>query len=1475
MFLRFRYFELKKPLKNAHQFVFFLFVLFVVVSQTAIQAQVTRGTAGDLWADLVLGQIDFGQVTANQAVNSRVFSPTSVLVDNTGTTSRLYVYDQGNNRVLGFSDISSFASNTSSSTGGYGADMVLGQPDFAHTGANFDSTLQNYPIYPTPSAQSLCLQPPKEWSPGESTSNGNMAVDPQGNLYIPDFYNNRVLRYDKSSLVSGAANVTATYVWGQPNFSTNVPNGTPNWVDGNPVNAPTNHTFYWWWDIYDDPTMNCDAGVAIDGNGNLWVTDNYNYRVLRFPASSPGSVPSTIADVVLGQNSFTANVPASGLSDLTHMGSPEAVRVDSQGWVYVADMQKIGSTHYGRVLIYQPTSTSNGQYVYGTNNMGLVASTALTQYLAAPTGLEFDPATGGIWVTDTDADQVILYTHPAGSLVFTAKKVLLTDTPHTLHQCVPASSGDGPNFFDALGNQMNSWAFCGLLRGSVGIDNNGNVFLSGGNSSLQDILRFPAPIPTIPASPSGIAHSADMLVFKSNQITTGQANQLSSSKPNALRGLAVASAGGVTQILISDAYKLLYWNIPSGGVAGISSGTPATGNAGSNPTSILTGTYFGRITTDQAASYGSPNSHLWALATTNAGYDFQVRVYSLPLSQGDLGALVWDSINPLPLLSGGTLTLGIQNNPYFENGLAVTPDGQYLWLTDNSHNRVVRIRNPLTNPKVDIVLGQPNATNVSANQPLGTPSATNLNLPGSIKLDHNQNLYVADQSPESQGNTRELRYDAGTIQNLSSNTVLYGVPASGVFGTNGSFTSSVCSGIANDVCNPWDMAFNSDDSVMVVGMNGQDSSRYPSVLLNPRSADQPIAHLNDFSSQSFCAAFDDDNNLYMGDMNWGRVLVYLKPFTGSAYNTPTMTLTNTPSSPTPSPTNTPTFTPSSPTPSPTFTPTYPTFTWTNTPPATWTPTPTPSTCISCPTGLTFIPNSLLQIPVQVGVDSNYLYVPDEGPNTIRVFNLSTGSFSRSLTGSPYSFSLVSQIALDGQGHGFVTDINANRIVKLDATTGAGMAAITNGTLDGPYAVTMGDDGDLYVGDRETVRKFQEGPTNTFTQLAVMGTPGSSGKGSGNNQFNNPKGLVVAGGYVYVLDSGNLRVQRWNAPTGTNNYAYDATVYTMPGMNPLMMGGLTGERYVYVTYNGGVYDLLDTATTPWTLVQRCSNLTGAVNGVAVDGSGNLYFSSYGPNDVVKLPAPSFGCLTPTGTLLPTNTPTPVQGTQPPSATPNFTLTFTATYTGTSTPSWTTTATTTWTSTNSPIGTPTNSLTPTPTGTTTDTPTSSSTWTPGTATFTNSPTPSSTWSPTDTMTWTPTNSLISTPTPTQTPSYSPTVALSPTWTPTSTATLTTSFTSTFQPTATAACAKPVFYPNPYRGTDPLFIHFSPCDMGQPVRVRIFTVSFRKVVDWDLTPIAGMDKELKMVDNWNHPLANGFYYLVIDGPQGRTVHRLLVLR
>ena len=207
-----------------------------------------------------------------------------------------------------------------------------------------------------------------------------MVVDNNGNLYVSDGGNNRVLLYP-------AGSTTATRVYGQNgSFTDNAANNGG--VSANSLSNP--------------------QGIAIDSSGNLYVADQNNNRVLFYPAGS------TTATRVYGQNgSFTTNSANSNGVSATTLAQPFGLALDNGGSLYVTDYLN------NRVLFY-PSGSTTATQVYGQggsftsnnmNNGGLSASS-----LNQPTGVALD-SSGDLYVADIYNNRVLFY--PYGSTTAT------------------------------------------------------------------------------------------------------------------------------------------------------------------------------------------------------------------------------------------------------------------------------------------------------------------------------------------------------------------------------------------------------------------------------------------------------------------------------------------------------------------------------------------------------------------------------------------------------------------------------------------------------------------------------------------------------------------------------------------------------------------------------------------------------------------------------------------------------------------------------------------------------------------------------------------------------------------------------------------------------------------------------------------------------------------------------------------------
>ena len=810
--------------------------VFLSPQLTVTPRVAVRGVSGDLWADVIIGQPNFGDYTPYQVAATRVFNSSGVEVDRSVQPNRIYYYDGGNSRVLGLSHLGACQGGSKGGQGctgnsdcpgsvcnvqeGIGADLVLGQPSFTTSGCNGDSNFQNFPTRAPANASTLCGMPEYQISIEEGFSWANLAVDSAGNLYVPDFDNNRVVRYNSPF----TTDTIADYVWGQANFTGNGCNR------GRGDSQPDAQSFCFR-SIYN---YGFTGGAEIDSAGNLWVADNANQRVLRFSKDPNTGIPRTSADLVLGQPDFVSANPGAALNQ---MCAPAGVRVDSAGNVYVADSQQfcnLGSG--GRVLIFNPPFFN-----------GMSATSALGEELFRnPAGVELDPS-GGFWVNDTGNNQFLFF--PFGFTQPT--KVLGKPVPD--YSGTRGNSGDNPVFTYGDGGTADATVVCGSA-GGIGINANGDIFVA--SWELQDMWRFPAPIPLI----NGTAYPADKRIFLPLQFDIP--NQVGSSGFISPTGLVVAGR----QLIVAEPYgRLMFWNDTST----LTNGQPADGCIGiiDAPPGCLFESrqwekQYNRISADQA-------SHLWVLDSANNG---EIEVYSLPLT-GDSTPFAYLT-SPVPVLGGGNISWS-----WFDSlntaGIAAVGNGTKLWVTDKATNRVFRISNPLTNPVVDIVLGQTSLDGILCNHGHELPSRDSLCKPGNVTLDPWGDVYVSDHALEADGNHRLLEFDAGLFPD-NPGTALFGIPATRVFGRNGSFTDPNCEFYGLD-CGPLQPAFTSDGQ-MVIGMNGYLGSRFPLVFKTPLVTDQFDTYLNDFSSYGgYSAVFDSNNDLYIADLDRARVLVYRQP----------------------------------------------------------------------------------------------------------------------------------------------------------------------------------------------------------------------------------------------------------------------------------------------------------------------------------------------------------------------------------------------------------------------------------------------------------------------------------------------------------------------------------------------------------------------------------------------------------------------
>ncbi len=126
-----------------------------------------------------------------------------------------------------------------------------------------------------------------------------------------------------------------------------------------------------------------------------------------------------------------------------------------------------------------------------------------------------------------------------------------------------------------------------------------------------------------------------------------------------------------------------------------------------------------------------------------------------------------------------------------------------------------------------------------------------------------------------------------------------------------------------------------------------------------------------------------------------------------------------------------------------------------------------------------------------------------------------------------------------------------------------------------------------------------------------------------------------------------------------------------------------------------------------------------------------------------------------------------------------------------------------------------------------------------------------------------------------------------TPTNSVTPTSTWTPT--PSATPINNKPVIYPNPSDGTQPVTVQVALAQATDTVQLQVFTLAFRSVQDITVTSLSpnvtastvtGVSAktwkiQIPASDKWGSPLASGLYYVVITANGKKTIGKMLILR
>lgn len=811
----------------------------------------------------MFGQHAFGETSENTVVANRIFHASGVVVDRSSRPNKIYVFDTGNNRILGFNGLGVCENHSGQRCTNdtdcpeskcrlipdKDADLIIGQPDSRSAACNGDNNLG---IDKETSASMLCLTGfPRVTNTGEYWMRANFDVDAQGNLYIVDTWNNRVLRFnqpfspDKSN---GKGDGVADFVWGQDDFRQNKINRG---MGSNVRDRRSLNTSFGGYDHV------ASRGVSVDPSGNVWVADTFNFRVLRFPPNSKE------ADLVLGQKDFTSgDSSACGLYRdgsknwaMDKMCTPTLARVHPEtGELYVLDEYPGG--FMGRILVFRPPF-QNGMAALKAIVPRQDGPIGGEPYIFRSSGFVFNPhkvgeyAAGVLWVNDE---------------IGGVNRVVLLDGDGNILKVLGARDkyhrGCDYGWYGRCGMDIfKNFNMC-WTGGNIGFDNAHNIYLA--DEAFMRINRFALPYNLRTVDGELCPPFANGGLFN-----THTANAVSGYK----FGGAVGAFAYGNQLVVKDGGRYMVWenylDRENGARADFVIGQPSDDTKVGLPWNTL----------------GSRGTH--AIDDKGRMWTFnghgKIIVFQLPFKAGD--APLKDFVKAYWIDDRKEIDYG-----GFEVGLGFDPVGRKLWILDRSNHRLLRVSNYddyETGLLVDLVIGQTDKSGTACNQGQPYPGANTLCTMSQIEFDRQGNLYVVENAYECHPNDRitmftaeDLRNAQGLFPNLSARKVF----VASQFNQHGGCDVF---GKLTEPFSPVSIAFNSRNE-MVVGNDGYygiGEERHWRQLWfyrdplkrNPDGSfvqgQRPDAYIKIPLGAAGELHFDDQDNLIIQDHTWCKVWV--------------------------------------------------------------------------------------------------------------------------------------------------------------------------------------------------------------------------------------------------------------------------------------------------------------------------------------------------------------------------------------------------------------------------------------------------------------------------------------------------------------------------------------------------------------------------------------------------------------------------
>ena len=310
------------------------------------------------------------------ATSAQLNSPAAVAADGSGN---LYVADRDNHRIRKATPSGVITTVAGTGSGGYGGDgstatsaqlnspigVVVDGPGNLYVADRDNHRVRK--VSPSGVITTVAGSGSQGYggdggsaTSAQLNSPAGVAVDGTGNLYIADLTNHRIRRVTPSGVITTVAGSSSAGYGGDGGQATSAQ-----------LNNPTS--------------------IAVDGNGNLYITDRTNHRIRKVNASG---IISTIAGGS-GQGYGGDGGPATS----AQLNNPAGVAIDSTGNLYIADL----SNH--RIRKISPlgiiTTVAGGSTGCDNSDCGQATSARLR----SPFGVSVD-GTGNLYIAELGSHRI-------------------------------------------------------------------------------------------------------------------------------------------------------------------------------------------------------------------------------------------------------------------------------------------------------------------------------------------------------------------------------------------------------------------------------------------------------------------------------------------------------------------------------------------------------------------------------------------------------------------------------------------------------------------------------------------------------------------------------------------------------------------------------------------------------------------------------------------------------------------------------------------------------------------------------------------------------------------------------------------------------------------------------------------------------------------------------------------------------------